>query len=90
MKLPDFFKSLLWSYNFSDIDTKKNKKTIIINTVNYGDLKHWKWIINNYGKETIAEVLSRISAFELRPGARKLASIVFDIKEFNYERRGVR
>lgn len=90
MKLPEFFKPLLWSYNFSKIDTEKNKKVIIVNTINYGDLDHWEWIIKNYGKEVISEVLSDVPVSELRPGARKLASVVFGIKSFNYERRGVK
>ena len=90
MKLPEFFKPLLWSYNFPQIDAEENKKTIIINTINYGDLAHWRWIIKNYGKKTVTEVLSNVPVSELRPGAKKLASVVFGIKSFNYERRGVR
>lgn len=90
MKLPDFFKPLLWSYNFSQIDKEENKKTIIVNTINYGDLKHWKWITENYGKKEVVKVLSSVPLSELRPGARKLASVLFGIKEFNYERRSIK
>ncbi len=89
-KLPSFFKPILWSYDFSKIDIKKNKKTIIVNGINYGDLKHWKWLIKNYGRENVRGELKKISATELRPGARKLAGIIFSIKNFNYAHRGAK
>lgn len=89
-KLPLFFKPILWSYDFSAVDIKKNKKTIIVNAINYGDLKHWKWLIKNYGRENVKSELIKIPATELRPGARKLASIIFDVKKFNYAPRGVK
>ena len=85
-----FFKPILWSYNFSVINPDKHKATIIINTVNYGDLEHWRWINRFYGKNVIAEVLSKIPASELRPAARRLASIIFFIKDWNDAPRGVK
>lgn len=89
MKLPQKFKPLLWSYNFYQIDPEKNKRTIIVSTIDYGDLTHWKWIIKKYGKENVARILSNVPASELRPGARKLASLIFGIKSFRYEKRSV-
>lgn len=89
-KLPIFFKPILWSYDFSKIDSAKNKKTIIVNTINYGDLKHWKWISKYYGKEEVQNELKKISASEIRPRALKLASILFSVNNFNYAPRGVK
>lgn len=85
--LPDFFKPLLWSYNFNEIDSEKDKKVIIVNAINYGDLKHWRWIKKRYD---VAGVLSLIPASELRDRARALAAIIFKIKDFNYAFRGSR
>jgi len=31
---PSFFKPILWSYNFSDLDPIRNKKTIIVSAIN--------------------------------------------------------
>ncbi len=88
--LPLFFKPILWSYNFSAINPEKHKETIIINTVNYGDLKHWRWIAHFYGENVIADVLRKIPVSELRPAARRLASIIFSIKDWNNAPRGVK
>lgn len=88
--LPDFFRPIMWSYDFSKISASKDKKVIIINTINYGDLRHWKWIKENYGLEPIKEILSKVNATELRLPAIKLAQLLFSIKEFNYASRGAK
>ena len=88
--LPPFFKPVLWSYDFSAVDPEKNKEVIIINSINYGDLQHWRWINQFYGQRAIRETLSRISAAELRPGARRLAAIIFSVKNWNDAPRGVK
>lgn len=87
-KLPDYFKPILWSYDLNKLDPEKNKKTVIVNAINYGDLKHWRWILENYGKEAVREVLAKTRVSEMRPGARRLASIIFDTNQFNYAPRG--
>lgn len=86
-KIPTFFKPILWSYDFSKINPKKDKKTIIVNSINYGDLKHWKWLSNAYGKTEISRILSKISVKELRNRARELAGIIFKVKQFNHAPR---
>lgn len=86
--LPEFFAPILWSYDFSEIEPGKNKRVIIVNTVNYGDLKHWRWIAHFYGESEVVKVLSEIPATAIRPGARRLAGVIFKIKEFNYAPRG--
>jgi uncharacterized protein DUF6922 len=86
--LPEKFRPLLWSYNFERIDPVKHQKTIIVQAVNYGTLQHWQWLIQNYGRERIREVLSSISATEIKPRTRRLAAIIFSIDQFNYASRG--
>lgn len=88
--LPLFFKPILWSYNFSAINPEEHRETIIINAVNYGDLEHWRWITRFYGKNVVTDVLSKIPVGELRPAARRLASIIFSIKDWNNAPRGVK
>ena len=77
--VPENFKPLLWSYDFSKIDAERDKKTIIINTINYGDLPHWRWLIAVYGKEGVSAVLKSLPATELRPRARRLAELIFQV-----------
>ena len=86
-KLPEFFKPLFWSYNFEGIDPEKQKKLVIINSINYGNLKHWGWIKNYYGEETIRQILGSIPITELKPRAGKLAEIIFNFHP-NYASRG--
>lgn len=82
-RLPDFFKPLFWSYNFDEIDLEKQKKLVIVNSINYGDLKHWRWIKNYYSVKTIREILESITASELRPQAGRLAELLFNLR-LNY------
>ena len=88
--LPEFFKPLLWSYDFDSLDLSKNKKDIILNAINYGDLKHWRWIINYYGKDEVKKVLESVSVWELRSRVRKLASLIFELQDLNYAPRSVK
>lgn len=85
--LPPYFKRVLWSYDFESVDPVKDKKTVIVNAINYGDLKHWRWLANFYGKKNIVDVLKTIPVTEIRPRARNLASVLFSISNFNYEPR---
>lgn len=87
--LPPYFKRVLWSYNFELVDPVKNKKTVIVNAINYGDLRHWRWLAGFYGKKIVADILKNIPATEIRPRARNLASILFSISNFNYEPRSL-
>ncbi len=76
-KIPLKFKPILWSYDFEKLDPQKNKKDIIINTINYGNLAHWYWILKYYGKTEIWKVVKQSRPTELRLGARRLAGIIF-------------
>jgi hypothetical protein len=86
--LPDNFRPLLWSYNFSATDPERHKKTIITQTINYGDLHHWRWLVRFYGKEAIRQIVSHIPVSEFRPRVRKLAALLFSIDSFNHAPRG--
>lgn len=87
-KLPLFFKPILWSYDFNSIDTEEDKRVIIINAINYGDLKHWRWITKNYGKKNVKEMLMKIPFTEIRARVVPLVSIIFSINKFNHALRG--
>lgn len=87
LKLPLSFKPLFWSYKFSSIDPKRDKKRIIINTINYGDWNHWLWIIKFYGKETIRKVIEETPSTEFREPVLKLVSILIGIRRLKYASR---
>ena len=86
--LPETFRPLLWSYNFSRIDPLKHKKTIIVQALNYGTLAHWRWLVQSYGREGVRDVLTHVPASEIKPRSLRLASLVFGVERFNYAPRG--
>jgi hypothetical protein len=86
--LPETFRPLLWSYDFSRIDPLKHKKTIIVQTLNYGTLAHWRWLVQSYGREGVRDVLTHVPASEIKPRSLRLASLVFGVERFNYAPRG--
>ncbi len=87
LKLPLFFKSLLWSYRFPLINPKRDKKRIIINTINYGGWRHWVWIIKFYGKKEVKRIIQQIPKTEFRERALKLISLLLGIKKLKYASR---
>jgi len=87
-QLPPFFKNILWSYDFCALNPEKDKKTIIIHSINYGDLIHWRWLVSHYGEAGIREALETIPASEFRPAALHLAAIMFSITHPNHASRG--
>jgi len=87
LRLPEFFSPLLWSYDFSSIDLERDKQRVVINTINYGQWKHWQWIVNYYGEENIKQFIEDTPISEFRPRALKLISILLGIKDLKYESR---
>ena len=87
LRLPEFFSPLLWSYDFSSIDAGRDKRRIIINTINYGQWKHWQWIVNYYGNREVKQFIENTPISEFRPRALRLISILLGIKNFKYVSR---
>lgn len=87
MKLPDYFDKILWSYDSSQLEPDDDRYLVIINTINYGNLEHWRWIKNHYGEDVVKDVLETVPVEQLRKRVRPLASTVFDVEEFNHASR---
>lgn len=85
-KLPSLFRPLLWSLSWKDIDIEEDKEDIIVNTVNYGNLKHWKWLLKTYGEKTIKQVLQNRLESEFHPESRNLAKVLFSVTRFRHAR----
>ncbi len=86
--LPETFRPLLWSYDFSRIDPVRHKKTIIVQALNYGTLAQWRWLVENYGREAIRDTVARIPASEINPRSLRLASLLLGVDQLNYAPRG--
>ena len=87
-QLPEMFRPLLWSVDFSQVDQERDKKTIIVNAINYGTMAHWRWLVEKYGFSEVNQTLTTIPNTELKPRARRLAELIFSINYFNYAPRG--
>ena len=86
-KLPLYFRSILWSYNFFMLDPDRDKVIIIINAINYGGLRHWRWISDFYGKSEVANILRCIPKSEIRDRAIRLTSLLFGVSTWNHAPR---
>lgn len=86
-QLPSFFKPLFWSYKFSSIDPQGNKRRIIIDTINYGNWRHWLWVIRAYGKREVKRIIEETPKTEFRGPALKLICLLLDIKKLKYASR---
>ena len=78
IKLPESFRSILWSYDFEKCDPEKMKNTIIANTILYGSLEHWRWVKSFYGVSETQKALNSFSVSAIRPSAMKLANMMFE------------
>lgn len=58
MALPSFLQSCLASYDLSQMDKKRDKKTIITEILNKGDDIAIGWLGANYNQKEIKEVVS--------------------------------
>lgn len=87
-RLPEAFRPILWSYDFDRLNPTKHRKTIIVQAINYGTLAHWRWLNHTYGFDAVRKVLATVPVTEIKPGARRLAAIVFGVDQFNHAPRG--
>lgn len=86
-KLPRDFKPLLWGYKFNLIDPEEDKRIIIVNTINYGDLNQWRWLVEIYGRERLRRIIEFIPESEFRKHVLKLMKLLFKIKKLKYVSR---
>lgn len=86
MQLPNYFKPLFWDIHFDSIDSQKNRRLIITRTINYGNLKHWKYLSELYGR-SLENYFQNIPKSEFRQPALKLAQLIYNLDEFKYASR---
>lgn len=81
----------MWSYKFSEVDVNEYKERIIINTINYGEWWHLKWIANYFGKDRLKKIIVDIPVSEFRNRAGlDLVILLLGIKKMKYANRGIK
>ena len=84
---PEMFKPLLWGLKWNALRVEKDEADIILATLNYGELKHLRWIIKTYGKAEIKRILEKRLVSEFHPESRNLAKVLFSFSKFRHARR---
>lgn len=87
-RLPKEFKPLMCGYKFNLMDVERDKRIIIVNTVNYGNLNQWRWLIKTYGRDRLRKIINLIPETEFRKDILKLMKLLFNIKKLKYASRG--
>jgi len=59
----------MWSYDFDRLDPEKDKNVLVIQAINYGTLREWRWLVETYGGGAVRDVLRTVPAASLRPRA---------------------
>lgn len=85
-RLPDSFRSLLWGLKWDELDVEDDKEDIIVNAINEGSLREWRWLVATYGKDAIRHVLENRLASEFHPESRNLAKLFFSVTSFRHAR----
>ena len=57
LKIPSYFKSYFWDVNYSKLDPIKDSAFIIKRSIDRGNTDSIKWILSNYKKEDIKNVI---------------------------------
>ena len=60
MKIPNFLRPFLWSYDLKKLDLEKNKEKIIFNILNFGNKKATDWLFTVYSKKEIIQISKKI------------------------------
>jgi|SRR3989344_2322776 len=77
-KLPSFLKKYFWDIDFSKLKPDKSPKYIIERLLEFGDEQAIRWVIKNYSKQKIIDVIktSRVISFK----TANFWSQIFNIK----------
>lgn len=63
---PQFLKPLFWDIDFEKLDVKKYPRYVIERILEYGDLKHVRWMFKTYPKRTIVETVKKSRQLSLK------------------------
>ncbi len=78
-QIPNFLQPFLWSYDLSQIDTKKHKNIIIKNILDFGDKEATDWLLGEYSKSEIIFVIENSISSDWSKKSLNFWSIIFDI-----------
>jgi len=79
MSLPKFLQSALWSADLSKMNKQRNKKIIIKQILNFGTWRQVQWVLKNYSKKEIKEIIQNSYSSDWDQKSLNLYRIIFNI-----------
>lgn len=77
MKLPEYFRPIMWSWKFDEIDIAAMQATITMQALNYGELRHWKWVAETFGIQAIKKIFNKNKKTNMEKHNADLVSLLF-------------
>jgi len=79
-ELPQSVKACLWSYDVNQMDftVPSDRFKIIFNVLNYGTSDAITWLMKNFSREEISEVIKKTSQSEWNKKSLSLWSLIFN------------
>jgi hypothetical protein len=85
--LPRIILPFLWSYETGKMDKEKDKKRIITNVLNVGSKEAVVWVLDNYTREEIREVVADSAPGEWSRKSLNFWSVFFDLDKAGQGRK---
>lgn len=76
--LPFAVRSTLWSYDTSKLDLKKDKKRIILQTLNNGSMEAITWLKQTYSTQELQDTIRQSSVGEWSKKSLNYWSLMLD------------
>ena len=86
-KTPEWIRRFYWWGDSSLLDLQTDRKTIVVQIINFGRWEHWVWLGSTYGTKTLRTIIQYIPASEFRPRALRLISLILGIRRMKYASR---
>ncbi|MFH1258704.1 MAG: hypothetical protein ABII74_02635 [Elusimicrobiota bacterium] len=78
--LPKMLQSVLWSYNLSSLDLKKNKHLVITQVLNHGNWEQLQWLIKHCKWPEIKEAVVNPDRGSWMPDALNYWMTIFGLR----------
>jgi len=77
--LPKQFEKYFWDVDFEKLNEKKRRQYVISRILEYGDLEAIRWVLSNFRKRIIKEVVRK--SMELTPKSANFWAVYFSISK---------
>lgn len=68
---------LFWDTDTDNLDLERHRRAIILRVLDYGTLRDWQWLLQQYGKDVVQAEVFAPGRSAVRPRTRRLASLLF-------------